>query len=253
MEIEGRKEIEARFAGKLGKLSSKHRKELVRLLGNPPDIERVPDEFWQRVEGETEDALKVMLLLIFGANSIQHGSNVDKATREAEVFSDRRAKEIAVGYAAGRKESATLFADEFKDQAQKRAEADVQTKVKADLKAGRLPTTTVAKPKPIPKQDIEDKAVTVFGPKKDEQIAVNETTNASVDGAEAGIRATVGTDPEDVWRTERDARVCPICNPLEGTTRKTWGNKFPTGPPAHVMCRCEILYARPLNNETETN
>ena len=31
---------------------------------------------------------------------------------------------------------------------------------------------------------------------------------------------------------------CPICGPLDHTTEDSWLAEFPTGPPAHVNCRC---------------
>lgn len=42
------------------------------------------------------------------------------------------------------------------------------------------------------------------------------------------------------WKTERDGRVCPICSPLDGKPESTWGDKFPSGPKAHVGCRCYL-------------
>jgi len=42
----------------------------------------------------------------------------------------------------------------------------------------------------------------------------------------------------EVWFTQDDERVCPICGPLHGTTPRTWRARFPGGPPAHPRCRC---------------
>lgn len=51
-----------------------------------------------------------------------------------------------------------------------------------------------------------------------------------------------GDAGDDIWMTEEDARVCPICGPLHGSRRRVWGRIFPDGPPAHPRCRCEIVY-----------
>lgn len=40
------------------------------------------------------------------------------------------------------------------------------------------------------------------------------------------------------WITERDALVCPICAPLDGTPEEQWPEPFRDGPSAHPRCRC---------------
>ncbi len=44
-----------------------------------------------------------------------------------------------------------------------------------------------------------------------------------------------------VWATEKDAKVCKICGPLDGKPADKWG-KFELGPPAHPVCRCYLNY-----------
>lgn len=39
-----------------------------------------------------------------------------------------------------------------------------------------------------------------------------------------------------VWYTEQDAKVCPICRPLDRRPEYVWADRFPLGPPAHVNC-----------------
>lgn len=49
-----------------------------------------------------------------------------------------------------------------------------------------------------------------------------------------------------VWVTNRDPRVCPICEPLEGEERELdedFSGGFDTAP-AHVGCRCGVAYRR---------
>ena len=59
-----RQQLERGFAKRLGTLSAKHKKQLMKLLGDPPDIVNVPEEFWVRVERETEQETAVALLAI---------------------------------------------------------------------------------------------------------------------------------------------------------------------------------------------
>jgi len=49
---------------------------------------------------------------------------------------------------------------------------------------------------------------------------------------------------DDIWFTQLDERVCPVCAPLHGTGRDTWGDQFADGPPAHPLCRCFTLPKR---------
>jgi hypothetical protein len=50
-----------------------------------------------------------------------------------------------------------------------------------------------------------------------------------------------GGKAEQLWRTARDERTCPVCSPLDGLVADEAG-QFPGGlmPPAHVGCRCAI-------------
>lgn len=84
-------------------------------------------------------------------------------------------------------------------------------------------------------------------------IAETEIQAAVTAGEEAfwneAMRSGV-VNEDDVfktWRTVRDSRVCPICEPLHGQTVKV-RSLFDTiagsknGPPAHPRCRCFLQY-----------
>lgn len=77
-----------------------------------------------------------------------------------------------------------------------------------------------------------------FGQSDAELISITELSqlqsDAEMDAAE-DVNRSVGSRLVAVWRTEPGA--CPICSPLNGTTRE-WKIKFPHGPPAHPRCRC---------------
>lgn len=79
------------------------------------------------------------------------------------------------------------------------------------------------------------------GEERAELIAVTEITLAVSAGLtllNALYRRIYQVQVEERWFTQQDERVCPICGPLHGTTRETWGTRFPDGPPAHPRCRC---------------
>lgn len=216
-DLQDRRDIEASFAAKLSRLSSRHRRELVDLLGDPPDLANVPRDFWDRVQKETEEELAAMMLLIFASSAIQHGLDRERATEQAERFASSRSSDVAGQYVQNRQEEIARATIDWRER--------------------------VNKGEAILKREVEDRTSRSFGPRKAAQIAVNETTNAAVDGGEAGVRETVGFDEDDTWFTVNDQRVCPICEPLHRSKRSNWTSKFPTGPPAHVGCRCWIHYA----------
>lgn len=83
-----------------------------------------------------------------------------------------------------------------------------------------------------------------FGRDRAESLAVTEITRARVAGERAVIDEIEkrGAVVLTFWRTEQDAKVCPICRPLDGADQYRWEQDFPAGPPAHPRCRCELEY-----------
>ena len=72
-------------------------------------------------------------------------------------------------------------------------------------------------------------------------IAITEITRAS---SHATIEyqtylASKGVLMERVWNTDQDELVCPICSPLQRKGEDEWIMEYPSGPPAHVRCRCD--------------
>ena len=214
MEIPGRQALEDAYIRRMSKLRIRHRKELRAYLdaGEP-----VPDEFWQRVERETRDEELTVLLLLFMLSANYHSGGdaegrgiVSEMTRttlqqSGQVYAARRAEELA---------SRTVT----------RAREAVLT-VDVD----------------VPVSDVVDRA---FSPSDVIRDAVTETTAAQSIGAETAMKLDpFGLSNDDIWITEYDAKVCPICRPLHERKREVWEAQFPDGPPAHPNCRCTIQYA----------
>lgn len=208
MEIPNRDKLEAEYFRNLNQLSSRHRRELKALLGDSPDLGRVPQAFWQKVEKEREDEIAAILILLFllAGDRMRQGTNATTSEQQAETFARTHARRVSSSY--------TRHSIE------------------------RL-TTKLSEPEPPPTGQIVDD---VFSDERDENIVVTTTTEARQAGAEDAVQEFNATSPDDTWVTEKDARVCPICRPLDGTKRDNWTRKFPSGPPAHPRCRCEISY-----------
>lgn len=216
-ELTNRNQHEAAFARKLGKLAGRHRRELIDLLGHPPDVNRVPESFWQRVERETEEELAAVMLLLFILAAAQHGADNNQADRAGRSFASIQAAQSAASYSQTGREMLQTAGRDWRDTLQGGGD--------------------------VLKRDVLDRATKIFGPNRVSGIAVSETTNASSSGGEFGVEVSVGLSDDDTWFTEADARVCPICQPLHEQPREVWASKFPSGPPAHHRCRCWIQYA----------
>lgn len=89
-------------------------------------------------------------------------------------------------------------------------------------------------------------------PQRAEGIAITEVTRAfqaGIEGAVKAFEAQHGVRVEKFWQTKRDAKVCPICGPLDGQPKVVWGLLFPDGPPAHPFCRCHLKLKIPPHGQ----
>lgn len=79
-----------------------------------------------------------------------------------------------------------------------------------------------------------------FGPQRAEMIAITEVTRASSEATKQYQQyiAEAGLQMVRIWNTANDELVCPICGPLNGKPETEWIEEHPSGPPAHVRCRC---------------
>lgn len=217
-DLKNRGKYESDFARKLASMMGRHRRELSGLLGSPPDPRNVPEAFWVKVKKETEEEISALLLLIFTASSLQHspqGSGtifqgfLDSAGKN---WSAGRSRFVSDGYVLNTRERLAQLGARWAENPE------------------------------LPKSEISQDLVSLFGPDRAEGMAITEGTNAISAGGEAAIGQAGGISQADLWITEKDAKVCPICSPLHQTDRNNWTRKFPSGPPAHPRCRCYIRY-----------
>lgn len=218
MELANRDELEAEFALTVARLTAKRRKELEELLGTPPDITRVPEQFWIDAEADLRREMLLMLLLISSASYRQHGGLVAQDTESPEPL-----LQWALDTANGK-------STQWRETSQEwlRKSADDWT----------------SNPDSVTDDVIRDATLKIFGPKRAARIAIDETTRAQHEGGAYAVSTTVGLSSNDTWFTRDDGHVCPICTPLHETKRSYWGRFFPGGPPdPHPGCRCFVVYA----------
>lgn len=230
MEIPNRTEYDAAFARKLSRLNSRHRRELIAYLGHPPNPVNVPAEFWERVRKENEAELAAALLLLFGESFAFHaeaaGRDVSRLSAAgidaAERYATTQAREVATAMTAGARERVERLAHEKWNVVRTAAnEVLTKTEVAADI-------------------------ARAWGPTSAATTAVTETTAAQTAGGEAAVNRTVGVSDDDIWQIHPElsaSGTCPICRPYDGRPRRVWSVEFPSGPPAHRNCNCEIVYA----------
>ena len=251
-EIPNRDELEANFARKFGRVARRHLFEFRELLGYPPDLDNVPQEFWDRMEREAEHSVYPFLLLLFGSAALMYqwrGSDADLA---------------AYGFASDRSES---FATQWINGIRKRIE-DFQKRLDdAGLTSGRhggpgglfegfAGHEPIVHTDPLTGDELQDDKVedldwlerlrkTIddsFGPIRIQQNIEDLTTEARHAGQEAAVEATVGLSPDDKW-VNTGSHICPTCIALDQKPRRYWARFFPDGPPSpHSRCKCEIEY-----------
>lgn len=249
-ELPNRDELEAYLAKQLARVSARHRAELERLLGNPPNAANVPAEFWERVHKEAQAELVAALALIFAASAEQSGLSPEDAQLVATAWAEQRGAEVAGGWvehSARMLETADAAWQDQQQRAQREAQRAAAEESQRRRESGEPLQIEQDDQEPIsfrvPRQEIRATTNRIFGPDRVEGVAITETTTARAQGAEIAVEATVGLSRDDLWITVGDGKVCEICSPLHRSSRDFWSRYFPAGPPTHPRCRCVIDYA----------
>jgi hypothetical protein len=273
-EIVGRMAIEADFAKRLSRLSSKQRAELRDKLGDPPDPSRVTSSDWARWEQERRQEMAGMLLAIWMLAANQHLEELLGNSRAVGAQRSAMAKKGAAPKSAGDVAGDIIAAGgtgagisdvqqsamvrqgmaSTTTQAAEVARANIEAAKEIVDAAGKGWATT-----PPSKANVEEVLTQAIGPARDATTAATEVTKAAVGGTN-GVKPVVedrGYNLITRWRTEKDDRVCPVCRPLDGKVPDLWEPVLRTlvapggtraisqivangGPPAHPNCRCYL-------------
>ena len=198
------RQIEARMT----KLAARHRRELIELMGVPPNINRVPSAFWKKVEDETSTTLAAALILIWMSESLEQGVGFMDFDEAGSIWSGNRADWVAKEYTSWSEKEITRKLDAY-----------------SAAEIGRMS-----------RSQLEDLIRPSFGPRRAARIAEMETTKAIT-----GSRMTIGSAGDEevdyLWNLSDEVANCRFCILVNGFGREVWG-PFTDGPPSHHHCAC---------------
>ena len=259
-ELIDRENWEADFAKRFGKVARRHMREFRRLLGEPADIANVPQEFYDRMQRESDDALWPILLLLFGTSAEQHGWigdlmglaaygwAIERADRLSQQWTESTRNRLEKGWEKITKPVERTNPEETVEQAREFNRMSPANRI------GGIGVAEAETAEPT-KDEIDELIDSAFGPSRVATTAVTETTGARHAGGEAAIEETVGISQDDEWRVQEisegvpDEKVCPICRSVNRVKRKDWPYRLNAGPPCHPNDRCWVWYANvPLSD-----
>lgn len=242
-ELPTRDRLEEEFARKFGKVARRHMREFRDLLGRPPDIANVPEEFWRMVQKESEQSSYLLLLTIFTAAAAYHGWQNKDSRLAAFGWALLQAQAFGMQWAESTRDRLEKGIAKILQEADGRTIVDgiAIDRVIDRVIDDRMPPPVVTPTKEV-SDAIDDLLEKTFGPERVEVNSIDEVTRGQFAGSEAAVEATEGLGEFDKWRTQKDQKVCPTCSPNDGVNRENWPPKFAEGPPIHPRCRCWIQY-----------
>jgi len=216
-DIPNRDELEAEIARRFSKLSAKQQRELMRLLGNPPNWGNVPQSFWETVAVDLNGALLPIITETYldAAERMVAGLPISVDWDLVNEGAVRWARQYTFELVRG-----------ITNTSRRAAQQAVSAFFEQGLTFG----------------DLETMLSRTFGPSRAEAIAVTEVTRAASEGEQEIARdlERQGVSLVPVWRTNNDELVCPICGPRHN--QQIEDNFY---PPAHPRCRCWVNHEIP--------
>jgi hypothetical protein len=222
MRLLDRETHEETLAKRFRLLSQKQRDELTRLLGNPPDLKKVPQSFWDQLERDAENAL---LIALIASTTSAFLAELDELDYDMEEEEQEEAEEALEEWAA---DHATEIAAGYR-----RTTRDRVGRILDRYEAGEL----------VDLDELDDALDWPFGDSRAQAIGVTETTA----GSTRGIDEVFGMVPglRRVWRLGDVEQHCQVCLDLADSEEAYWSQFYPDGPPSpHVHCACWIDLVR---------
>lgn len=250
-ELPNRADYEREIALALSQLNERHRVELRSLLGTPPDVRNVPDEFWHQVRQDVAAELGILLLLVYTESAQFHGLGEGRAAQLGVAWADERAAWVADRYVENSQDMLRRASERWAEEAKRPQEVGVGGQ---DTGGGFGAGEDRPSGGSVPESTIENDIDSIFGEGRQDRVANNETGEAQKAGGEGwreDYERKTGVKVDVIWRhSEHRPRghagaavdPCKVCTPLEGTGRDVWALAVAGGPPAHPHCDCYLEY-----------
>jgi hypothetical protein len=223
-----RDEWERQFARRLTRVEREQLAELMRQLGDPPNLSAIPESYWMGMSNSLGAEIVPMLTDVYlqAAQALLDetpiGVEWDLIHTAGSTWARQYGSELVQGL--------TNTTREFLRQSIGRFFTDQMTM-----------------------RQLRDLLEQRFGPVRAELIASTEVTRAAVQG-EMGIVDAIGEQGirmVAVWNTSNDEIVCVVCEPLNQAPEdepgsRTWthpeNGQIYEPPPAHPRCRCWLTH-----------
>jgi hypothetical protein len=185
-----------------------------------PTFSKLPQSFWVKARTELNKMIEKHATKVYVASAIANGMPRKDAEAKGKSYGFQRARQASVSMINTSFNRAGTLHQKLEDR------------IDNSIETSHTELRLLAQP--------------VFSPERGRQAAINETTRAASKGAEDAAAFHGLKSPNDKWKTNPPLTrtgPCPVCRPLNNKTRRVWERTFPDGPPAHIGCVCEIVYA----------
>ena len=215
MDLANRAEIERRLARVLSRDLRSEMGKLLDYLGDPPDLSRVPADYWQNGWKDIQKDVEPIL--------------VDTYIEAAMDLADGIG--IGIDWGLANNTAANWARTNLSDLLQKMFQTTYEG-VNETVPRFYTENWTI--------DDLTRALERWHSPRRAELIATTETTRAVVEGERAAVdqmTRETGIELVPIWLTANDEMVCPVCGPR---------HKKPITdgvyPPLHPRCRCMTAY-----------
>jgi len=215
-DVLNRDEWERKLARLFGNHSMIERRELLKLLGNPPNMANVPFSFWLNSGAVLAKLVEPVMFDVYIQQAFALMEDVSISI-EWDIV-NQQAADWARRYTRD-------FARSIEGNTQKGVGEAVASFFEDEMTIG----------------DLEKRISRWYSPARAEMVSVTEVTRAASEGEQQTAAEIMRDNPDiemiPIWQTENDELVCPICGPRHNKVIDD--NVF---PPAHPRCRCWVTY-----------
>lgn len=224
MDVLNRDELERRLARVLSKGLRAEMKKLLDLLGDPPDLSKVPYEYWQNGWKDIQRDVEPILVdtFISQAESLMNSVGIGSDWAQFNMIAADWGRAYTYDLVTGMQGTTRRALEDL-----------LRNNIPGYFEEG------------LTSKELAARLEQHFGAIRADMIAVTETTRAAVEGERAFVEELEresGQRMVPIWMTANDeiVRKCPICWPKH--EKPITNGQY---PPAHPRCRCGVAWEWP--------